>query len=84
MDKDELFSNGVTLEGRLDSIYGSIFRIGTYTFGYTRDIDLFRKIETGVGANFTAYTLADAIKPYYGAHPVGANLFVRFRLRAHE
>jgi hypothetical protein len=84
VDKDELFSNDPNLEERLDSQYGSTFRIGAYTLGYTRDIDLFRNIETGVGANFTAYTLPDAIKSYYGAHPVGANLFVRFRLRAHE
>ena len=84
VDKDELFSNDPILEEHLDSIYGSTFRIGAYTLGYTRDIDLFRNIETGVGANFTAYTLPDAIKPYYDARPVGANLFVRFRLRAHE
>jgi hypothetical protein len=84
VDKDELFSNDPILEEHLDSIYGSTFRIGAYTLGYTRDIHLCRNIESGVGANFTAYTLPDAIKPYYGAHPVGANLFVRFRLGAHE
>ena len=84
VDKDELFTNQPTLEERIDSLYGSTFRIGAYTLGYTRDIDLFRNIETEVGANLTAYTLPDAIKPYYGAHPVSVNLFVRFRLRAHE
>jgi hypothetical protein len=84
VDKDELFRNDPILEEHLDSLYGSTFRIGAYTFGYTRDLDLFRHVETGIGANFTAYTLPDAIKPYYGPHPVGANVFVRFRLRAHE
>jgi hypothetical protein len=34
-----------------------------------------------VGANFTAYSLPGAIKGYYGNHPVGGNIFVRFRLR---
>ena len=84
VDKDELFSNDPILEERLDLLYGSTFRIGAYTFGYSRDLDLFRHIETGIGANVTAYTLPDAIKPYYGAHPVGANIYVCFRLRAHE
>jgi hypothetical protein len=77
--KDELFSNPPYLEERLDSLYGSTFRIGTH--GYTRDIHLFRYLETGIGANFTAYSLPGPIKPYYGAHPVGANVFVRFVLR---
>jgi hypothetical protein len=84
VDKDELFSDDPILEERLDSLYGSTFRIGAYTFGYTRDIGLFRHIETGIGANFTAYTLPDAIKSYYGVHPVGGNVFVRFRLSAHD
>jgi hypothetical protein len=83
-DKDELFSNQPDLEERLDTLYGSTFRIGAYTLGYTRDIDLFRYVETRIGANFTAYSLPDSIKPYYGAHPVGGNIFVRFRLRPRE
>ncbi len=83
VDKDELFSNQPALEQQIDTLYGSSFRIGAYTLGYTRDIDLFRYLETGIGVNFTAYTLPDAIKPYYGDHPVGGNLFVRFRLRSH-
>ncbi len=83
VDKDELFRNQPDVERKLDAIYGGTFRIGAYTLGYTRDIDLFRQVETGVGANFTAYSLPDAIKPYYGAHPVGGNVFVRFRLKGH-
>lgn len=84
VDKDELFTNDPVLEEHLTSLYGSTFRIGAYTLGYTHDIDLFRHVETGIGANFTAYTLPDAIKPNYGVHPVGGNIFVRFRLRPHE
>jgi hypothetical protein len=68
-DKDELFANSPT------------FRIGAYTLGYTRDIALFSYVETGIGANFSFYSLPDAIKPAYGAHPVGGNIFIRFRLR---
>lgn len=72
VDKDEL---------DVDALLGRTFRIGACTLGYTRDIDLFRHIQTGVGVNFTAYSLPGAIQPYYGAHPMGGNIFVRFRLR---
>jgi hypothetical protein len=84
VDKDELFANQPDIEQRLNTLYGSTFRIGGYTLGYTRDIDIFRFVETGIGANFTVYSLPDAIKPYYGSHPVGGNIFVRFRLRPHD
>ena len=84
VDKDELFENQPEIERYLDSTYGSTFRIGAYTIGYTRDVDLFRHIETGIGANLTTYSLPDAIKPYYGNRPVGGNVFVRFRLKAAE
>jgi hypothetical protein len=84
VDKDELFADEPALEQNLDVLYGSTFRIGAYTIGYTRDIDLFRNIETGIGANFTAYSLPDAIKPYYGDRPVGGDVFIRFRLRPSE
>ena len=84
VDKDELFSDQPTIERQLDVLYGSTFRIGAYTVGYTRDVSLIRDVETGIGANFTAYTLPDAIKPYYGGHPVGGNVFIRFRLRSTE
>ncbi len=81
VDKDELFGSLPDLEQRLDVFYGSTFRIRAYTIGYTRDFEVFRHVETGIGVNFTAYSTPDAIKPYYGAHPAGGNVFVRFRLR---
>jgi len=84
VDKDELFEGQPEIEQNLDVLYGSTFRIGAYTIGYTRDVDLFRHVETGIGANFTAYSLPDAIKPYYGERPVGGNVFIRFRLRPVE
>ena len=82
VDKDELFDDQPQLQEQIDALYGSTFRIGAYTIGYTRDINLFRYIETGVGANFTAYSLPGAIKPYYGDHPLGGNVFLRFRLKS--
>ncbi len=84
VDKDDLFANDLALQQQLDVLYGSTFRIGAYTIGYTRDVDLFRSVKTGIGANFTAYSLPTAIKPYYGDHPVGGNIFIRFRLRPAE
>src|SRR3984885_10101080 len=84
VDKDELFEDEPGIEQNLDILYGSTFRIGAYTIGYTRDIDLFRQVQTGIGANFTAYSLPDAIKPYYGDRPVGGDIFIRFRLRPAE
>jgi hypothetical protein len=84
VDKDDLFANDLELQEQLDALYGSTFRIGAYTLGYTRDIDLFRSVETGIGFNFSAYSLPNAIKPYYGDHPVGGNIFLRVQLRRAE
>lgn len=81
LDRDELFSDQPELEERIDRTYGSTFRIGAYTIGYTRDIELFRNVQSGIGANFSAYTVRDAIKPYYGDRPFGVNIYLRFRLR---
>jgi hypothetical protein len=81
VDKDELFNGQPDVEQRVDLPYGSTFRIGEYTMGYIRDLEWFRYLQTGIGANFTAYTLPDAIKPYYGSRPVGGNIYIRFRLR---
>jgi hypothetical protein len=84
VDKDELFAGQPDIEDRLAVLSGSTFRVGAYTIGYTRDINLFRFVETGIGANFTSYSLPSAIKPYYGDHPIGGNVFIRFRLRPAE
>ena len=81
VDKDELFADTPALEEQLDRTAGSTFRIGAYTAGYTRDIALFKDVETGIGANCTAYRLPQAIKPYYGDHPWGINVYVRLRIK---
>jgi len=80
VDKDELFEGIPDIQETLATYYGSTFRIGAYTIGYTREIGTFMHVGTGVGANFEAYSLPAAIKPYYGNHPVSGNIFVRFRL----
>ncbi len=81
VDKDDLFVNEPDLQAQLDRTAGSTFRIGAYTAGYTRDIGTFQKIETGIGANFSTYSMPDAIKPYYGNHPLAVNVYLRLRLK---
>ena len=57
-------------------------RIQAYTAGYTRDLGApLKHVQAGIGANFTAYAVPDAVRPYYGAHPWGVNVYARFRLR---
>ncbi len=82
VDKDELFEGQPSVQELLDALYGSTFRVGGYTIGYTRDFDILRRVETGLGANVEAYTLPAAIKAYYGNHPIGGNVFIRLRLKA--
>jgi hypothetical protein len=69
VDKDELFSSG------------NIYRIGAYTAGYTRDLNIASGIETGIGVNATTYSLPESIKPFYGDRPWSMSLFLRFRLK---
>lgn len=57
------------------------YRIGAYTEGYTRDFYGIPRIATGVGANFTTYTMPGALNAVYGLHPVAVLMFVRFKLR---
>ena len=80
VDKDELFSDQPDLEDLLAITAGSTFRIGAYTAGYTRDIGTFHKMETGLGANITGYSMPDAIRPYYGNHPIAVCVYLRVRL----
>jgi hypothetical protein len=82
VDKDELFSAQPDLEKQLTTRAGSTFRIGSYTIGYTRDIPIFQHLQTGIGFNFSTYSLPGAIRPFYGDHPVGGNVFIRFRLKS--
>jgi hypothetical protein len=72
VDKDEL---------ALPATLGTTFRIRAFTAGYTRDIATLHGIETGIGGNVTAYGIPSVITPYYGNHPWGVNMYLRFRLR---
>jgi hypothetical protein len=60
------------------------FNVSAFTAGYTRDIRFFRNIQTGAGVNVSAYVIAPGLKTYYGDHPWGINIFLRFRLKRLE
>jgi len=69
VDKDELLPTG------------QVFRIGAYTVGWTHDLPpVIPGLETGIGANATAYTLPADLQPYYGARPWAVNVYLRLRL----
>lgn len=84
VDKDELFAGQPDLQTQLDVLYGSTFRIGAYTIGYTRDIPVSRHFETGIGADLQTFSLPAAIKPYYGDRPIGGDIYLRVRLKPKE
>ncbi len=80
--RDELFSNDPALAEKLFEQTGSRwFDVNAYTVGYTRDIGIFWNVETGLGANLMFYGIPEAIKPYYGDHPMGVNVYLRLRLK---
>jgi hypothetical protein len=81
VDKDELFATQPDIAERLARTVGSTFRIQAYTAGYTRDVATLHDVEAGIGANVTFYRVPQPIQPYYGAHPKGVNIFLRFRLK---
>jgi len=82
VDKDELFAAQPAIEQQLLNTAGTTtFRIGEYTLGYTRYFPAWSPVETGIGANFSTYTLPSAIVPFYGSHPFGVNLYLHFQLK---
>jgi hypothetical protein len=78
VDRDELFAGQPSIP---PAIATSVFRVAAYTLGYTRDIGHIPGLETGLGANFTLYTVPAAIKPYYGERPASFYLLLRIRVK---
>lgn len=80
--RDELFeSNHEAADevGRRGSPHA--FPVSAFSVGYTRDVALFHNLQTGIGANVTAYAIGRELRRFYGDHPWGANVFLRVRLR---
>jgi hypothetical protein len=78
VDRDELFAGQSNIP---PSIAAGVFRIAAYTLGYTRDVGHIPGVDTGLGANFTLYTVPAAIKPSYGERPASFYLLFRIRLK---
>ena len=79
--RDELFSSDPSVEDAFIAAGHRWFDVAAYTAGYTRDLGTWHDAEIGLGANVTTYTVPELIQVYYGAHPFGANIYLRVRLR---
>jgi hypothetical protein len=84
VDRDELFADQPAIEQHLAATVGTVFRIGAFTAGYTRDVHLVPHVITGIGGNFTLYNVPSAIQPFYGEHPAAFYMFLRFRLEGKD
>ena len=53
--------------------------VGAMTFGYLRNLDLFRSLNAGLGADVTIYQFGSSLREAYGDMPVSVHAFVRLR-----
>lgn len=70
VDKDELFPSGSP---------ASIFRIGAYTLGGSRDLVQNPLWQMALGADVTIYSKPTALDSTYGRNPISFQIFVRVR-----
>jgi hypothetical protein len=56
--------------------------VASFTAGYTRDIASIRSLRVALAFNATAHQIDPVLRPNYGAHPLGANVSLRFRLQS--
>jgi hypothetical protein len=77
---------GHTLYGRIEILkidpHIAAVNAAAFTIGGVRDILSRNGFESGVGAAITVTTMPALLDPFYGAHPVGFQVF--FRLRGAE
>ena len=83
--RDELFANDHDLEEQIEDQTGThTFSVTAFTAGYTRDLLLTERAQIGVGANISTYIIDDALKPFYGDHPIGITVYLRLRVRTRQ
>lgn len=83
--RDELFEYDHDLAHELFEKTGKrAFQVGALTVGYTRELGSMGPVRVAAGFNVTAYSIAAALKPFYGSRPVGVSVFLRFRLNGGE
>ncbi len=56
-----------------------LFRIGAYTFGYTRDVWTTDKLNVALGSDVTFYSKPAVLDTIYGDRPVSYRFFIRIR-----
>ena len=61
-----------------------IGRVQAYTFGYDRDFNVVRRLESAIGGQLTTYGVPRTLQPVYGSRPFSFALFFRFRPRSVE
>jgi len=79
LDRDELFARDPAQQMVFQTAGIDFFTLGAATAGYTRDLDLFKGWQTGVGADVTAYRFPTSLEPFYGSSPKAYHLFLRIR-----
>jgi hypothetical protein len=57
----------------------SVYRITSFTAGYTRDVKLIPWVLTGIGGNVTVFNVSQKVHSVYGDNPAGFFLFLRIR-----
>jgi hypothetical protein len=58
-------------------------RIQAYTAGYERELPRIASwLSQGVGAQVTVFAAPRELSPVYGSHPIGVQVFLRFRVRS--
>lgn len=70
---DELFPD------HADPLHDRTFRVSKFQLGYARRIPL-GPVELALGGSVSAYAKPAALRPYYGARPIGYTVFARFSL----
>ena len=75
---NELLLDGNPIPAGFEERYFT--RVQAYTLGYDREIGRIPHLSTAVGGQLTWYGVPAALKPAYGNHPVGANVFLRVRV----
>ena len=79
--RDELFDDDHERAHQIEESTGKhAFNVSSFTAGYTREFPLLRHVRSGAGFNATAYAIDPVLKPFYGEHPWGVSVFLRFRL----
>jgi hypothetical protein len=53
--------------------------VGALTVGYLRDVRLWSRVRTGLGADVTLYRIPQQLKSTYGESPVSFHVFLRLR-----